>query len=112
MVSVLAERTGIPGDTKVHDIRREQRKKLLETLKDFTVPLTGTRSVEEAVVTSGGVAVGEVDPRTMESKKAKGLFFAGELLDVDGYTGGFNLQIAWSTGYAAGLAAAERLATI
>ena len=112
MVSVLAERTGIPGDTKVHDIRREQRKKLLETLKDFTVPLTGTRPVEEAVVTSGGVAVGEVDPRTMESKKAKGLFFAGELLDVDGYTGGFNLQIAWSTGYAAGLAAAERLATI
>ena len=65
--------------------------------------------VEEAVVTSGGVAVGEVDPRTMESKKAKGLFFAGELLDVDAYTGGFNLQIAWSTGYAAGVAAAERV---
>lgn len=107
MVSVLAERTGIPGDTKVHDIRREQRKKLLETLKDFTVPLTGTRSVEEAVVTSGGVAVGEVDPRTMESKKAKGLFFAGELLDVDACTGGFNLQIAWATGRAAGEGAAS-----
>ena len=63
--------------------------------------------MEEAVVTAGGVAVGEVDPKTMESKKAAGLYFAGELLDVDGYTGGFNLQIAWSTGYAAGLAAAE-----
>ncbi len=108
MVSVLVERTGIPADTKVHDIRREQRRKLLETLKDFAVPLSGPRPVEEAVVTSGGVAVGEVDPRTMESKKARGLFIAGELLDVDGYTGGFNLQIAWSTGHAAGLAAAER----
>ena len=108
MVPVLVERTGIPADTKVHDIRREQRRRLLETLKDLAIPLTGPRPVEEAVVTSGGVAVGEVDPKTMESKKAKGLFIAGELLDVDGYTGGFNLQIAWSTGYAAGLAAAER----
>ncbi len=109
MVPVLAERTGIPADTKVHDIRRDQRHRLLETLKDLTIPLSGPRPVEEAVVTSGGVTVGEVDPKTMESKKAKGLFIAGELLDVDGYTGGFNLQIAWSTGYAAGLAAAERV---
>jgi len=112
MVPVLAERTGIPADTKVHDIRREQRRRLLETLKDLAIPLSGPRPVEEAVVTSGGVAVGEVEPKTMESKKAKGLFFAGELLDVDGYTGGFNLQIAWSTGYAAGLAAAERVKDI
>lgn len=112
MVPVLVERTGLPADTKVHDIRREQRRRLLEVLKDFAIPLSGPRPVEEAVVTSGGVAVGEVDPRTMESKKARGLFFAGELLDVDGYTGGFNLQIAWSTGYAAGLAAAERAASI
>ena len=81
----------------------------LETLKDFAIALSGPRPVEEAVVTSGGVAVGEVDPKTMESKKARGLHVAGELLDVDGYTGGFNLQIAWSTGYAAGLAAAERV---
>ena len=109
MVPVLAERTGVAADTKVHDLRREQRRKLLETLKDFDLPLSGPRPVEEAVVTSGGVAVGEVDPRTMESKKARGLFIAGELLDVDGYTGGFNLQIAWSTGHAAGLAAAERV---
>ena len=108
MVPVLVERTGVPAEAKVHDIRREQRRKLLETLKDFRVPLSGPRPVEEAVVTSGGVAVGEVNPKTMESKKAKGLFIAGELLDVDGYTGGFNLQIAWSTGHAAGLAAAER----
>ncbi|MCI8806789.1 MAG: NAD(P)/FAD-dependent oxidoreductase [Oscillospiraceae bacterium] len=112
MVPVLVERTGIPADIKVRDIRREQRRRLLETLKDFTIGLSGPRPVEEAVVTSGGVAVGEVDPKTMESKKARGLFIAGELLDVDGYTGGFNLQIAWSTGYAAGLAAAARAADI
>ncbi len=108
MVSVLVERTNIPGDAKIHDVRREQRRRLLEVLKNFTVPLSGTRPVEEAVVTSGGVAVNEVDPKTMESKKARGLYFAGELLDVDAYTGGFNLQIAWSTGHAAGQAAAER----
>lgn len=88
MVPVLAARTGVPADTKVHDIRREQRRRLLDTLKDFTISLSGPRPVEEAVVTSGGVAVGEVDPRTMESKKARGVFLAGELLDVDGYTGG------------------------
>ena len=105
-VPVVAKRAGIPLGAKVHDIRKEQRRSLLVALKDFTVPIKGARPVEEAVVTSGGVAVGEVDPRTMESKKAAGLYLAGELLDVDGYTGGFNLQIAWATGYAAGLAAA------
>ena len=109
MVPVLVERTGVPGDIKMHEIRREQRRRLLEALKDFTIPLSGARPVEEAVITSGGVAVGEVDPKTMESRKAAGLYFAGELLDVDAYTGGFNLQIAWATGYAAGLAAAERV---
>ena len=106
-VPVMAERAGIPLDAKVHEMRKEQRRALLSALKGFSVSITGARPVEEAVVTSGGVAVGEVDPRTMASKRAEGLFFAGELLDVDGYTGGFNLQIAWSTGYAAGLAAAE-----
>lgn len=109
MALVFVARTGIAGGTKVHDIRREQRRTLLETLKDFSIPLTGVRPVEEAVVTAGGVAVGQVDPKTMESKQASGLYFAGELLDVDGYTGGFNLQIAWSTGYAAGVAAAQRV---
>ena len=111
-VPVMAQRAGIPLDAKVHDIRKDQRRSLLAALKGFTIPITGARPMEEAVVTSGGVAVGEVDPRTMESKQARGLFFAGELLDVDGYTGGFNLQIAWSTGFAAGQAAAERAANI
>lgn len=108
MVPTLVRRTGIPASTKVHDIRREQRRGLLEILKSFSVSLSGPRPIEEAVVTSGGVAVGEVEPKTMASRKVNGLYFAGELLDVDGYTGGFNLQIAWSTGYAAGLAGAEK----
>lgn len=108
MVPVITERSGIPGEVKVNSIRKEQRRMLLGILKDFTVSVSGTRPVEEAVVTSGGVDVSEVDPKTMGSKKVSGLYFAGELLDVDGYTGGFNLQIAWSTGCAAGRAAAER----
>ena len=108
-VPVMAERAEIPLDIKVHDIRKEQRRSLLVALKCFTIPIKGARPVEEAVVTSGGVAVSEVVPKTMESKKARGLYLAGELLDVDGYTGGFNLQIAWATGHAAGVAAAERV---
>lgn len=107
MISVIAERCGIPADQKAHDIRREQRRSLLETLKNFSISLVGTRPVEEAIVTSGGIKVSEVDPKTMESKIIKNLYFAGELLDVDAYTGGFNLQIAWSTGYVAGISAAE-----
>lgn len=107
MIPVLAERCGIPAEQKAHDIRREQRRSLLEALKDFSIDLSGTRPVAEAIVTSGGVKVGEVDPKTMGSKKTSGLYIAGELLDVDAYTGGFNLQIAWSTGYVAGSSAAE-----
>ncbi len=106
MIPVLVARTGIPAERKVRDIRREERRRLLETLKDLSIRITGSRPVEEAIVTAGGVKVGEVSPATMESKRVKGLYFAGELLDVDGYTGGFNLQIAWSTGYAAGFSAA------
>ena len=106
MIPVLIDRTGVPGNTKVRDIRKEQRRRLLETLKDFKVELSGTRPVEEAIITAGGVKVGQVDPKTMESKLVHGLYFAGELLDVDAYTGGFNLQIAWATGRAAGEAAA------
>ncbi|MBE6908360.1 MAG: NAD(P)/FAD-dependent oxidoreductase [Ruminococcaceae bacterium] len=109
MIPVMVRRTGIPAATKAHSITREQRRSLLETLKCFTVSVTGTRSVEEAIITSGGVKVGEVDPNTMASKLLPGLFFAGEVLDVDAYTGGFNLQIAWATGKAAGEAAAEIL---
>ena len=107
-VPIMARWAGIPLDAKVHQIRKDQRLSLLAALKGFTVPITGPRPIEEAIVTSGGVKTSEVDPKTMESKKVRGLYFAGEVLDVDGYTGGFNLQIAWSTGYAAGLAAAER----
>ena len=107
MVPVVVERCGIPGTQKAHDIRREQRRRLLEVLKDFSIVLKGTRPVDEAIITSGGVKVGEVDPKTMESKKISGLYIAGELLDVDAYTGGFNLQIAWATGYVAGISAAE-----
>ena len=106
MIPVLIDRTGVPGNTKVRDIRKEQRRRLLETLKDFRVEMSGTRPVEEAIITAGGVKVGQVDPKTMESKLVHGLYFAGELLDVDAYTGGFNLQIAWATGRAAGEAAA------
>lgn len=112
MIPVMIRRTGIPSDTKVHDIRKEQRRKLLETLKDFTVAITGPRPVEEAIVTAGGVKVGEIDPKTMASKLVSGLYFAGEIMDVDAYTGGFNLQIAWSTGYVAGLSAAGAEETI
>lgn len=108
MVPVLVRRTGVPADTRANVVRKEQRRRLLETLKDFTVGISGTRGVEEAVVTAGGVNVREVDPHTMASKLVPGLYFAGELLDADAYTGGYNLQIAWATGHAAGLAAAQR----
>ncbi len=108
MIPVLVRRTGIPADTKVNTVTKEQRRRLLETLKAFTIDVTGPRGVEEAIVTSGGVKVGEVDPGTMRSKLLPGLYFAGEVLDVDAYTGGFNLQIAWATGKAAGEAAAEQ----
>lgn len=109
MVPVLVRRTGIPSNTKANSITREQRRRLLEELKRFAVPVSGTRPVAEAIITSGGVKVGEIDPKSMASKKVEGLFFAGELIDVDAYTGGFNLQIAWCTGKAAGEGAADYL---
>ncbi|MCD8145624.1 MAG: NAD(P)/FAD-dependent oxidoreductase [Oscillospiraceae bacterium] len=102
MVPVMVERSGIPGDTKVNSVTKGQRRRLVEQLKGFSIPIAGPRPVEEAIVTSGGVKVSEVDPATMSSKKMPGLYFAGEVLDVDAYTGGFNLQIAWATGRAAG----------
>ena len=94
--------SGIPEDTKVNVITREQRHKLVELFKHFPVSVTGTRPIDEAIITSGGVSLKEVNPRTMGSKLVPGLYFAGEVLDLDAYTGGFNLQIAWSTGYVAG----------
>ena len=102
MIPVLIRRSGIPPDTKVHSITRAQRLSLVHLFKDFTLSVTGTRPIEEAIVTSGGVSVLEVDPRSMASRLVPGLYFAGEILDVDAYTGGFNLQIAWSTGRLAG----------
>ena len=107
MVPVMVERTGISGDTKVHSVTRQQRRRLLELLKCFTIEVVGTRPVEEAIITSGGIKVSEIDPKSMQSKLIDGLFFAGEIIDVDAYTGGFNLQIAWSTGHVAGSAAAQ-----
>ena len=108
MAPVLLELTGIPGDLKAHSVTRAQRRRLLETLKGIRIDISGPRPVEEAIVTSGGVKVSEVNPTTMESKLAPGVYFAGEVLDADAYTGGFNLQIAWSTGRAAGESAGER----
>ncbi|MBR3474636.1 MAG: NAD(P)/FAD-dependent oxidoreductase [Oscillospiraceae bacterium] len=106
MIPVLVKLSGIPGDTKVHDLTREQRQALLHLLKAFPVRVSGARPIDEAIVTAGGVSTREVNPRTMESKLVRGLYFAGEVLDLDAYTGGFNLQIAWCTGFVAGNAAA------
>ncbi|MBR6413204.1 MAG: NAD(P)/FAD-dependent oxidoreductase [Oscillospiraceae bacterium] len=106
MIPVIVARSGIPGDTKVNAVTKEQRRALLTLTKHFTVQISGLRPVEEAIVTSGGVSVKEIDPKTMASKLVGGLYFAGEVMDVDAYTGGFNLQIAWATAYAAGTAAA------
>lgn len=102
MIPVLVRLSGIPEDTKVNAITREQRHKLVELFKHFPVSVTGTRPIDEAIITSGGVSLREINPRTMGSKLVPGLYFAGEVLDLDAYTGGFNLQIAWSTGAMAG----------
>ena len=108
MVPVLLRRLALPEGEKANSLTKEQRRRLVQELKHFTVSLTGPRPVAEAIVTAGGVKVGEVVPGTMASKLAEGLYLAGEVLDVDAYTGGFNLQIAWATGYLAGLSAAEK----
>ena len=107
LIPVLVEDSGIPAHQKVHDITKEQRKALLTLLKHFPVEIAGLRPVTDAIITSGGVKISEINPTTMGSKLVKGLYFAGELIDVDAYTGGFNLQIAWATGRAAGIAAAQ-----
>ena len=109
IISVIIKRTGIPYNTKVNSIRREQRLSLAGLLKNLVFTVTGFRPIDEAIVTSGGVSVSELSPRTMESKLVEGLYFAGEVIDVDAHTGGFNLQIAFSTGRCAGVAAAERM---
>ena len=101
MIPVLVRLSGIPAETKVNSITREQRHELLKLLKSFPVSITEPRPIDEAIVTSGGVSTKEIDPRTMQSKLVGGLYFAGEVMDLDAYTGGFNLQIAWSTAYVA-----------
>ena len=101
-IPVMIELSGIPGHKKVNEITKEERRRLLSLMKDFTLTVTGARGFKEAIITQGGIDVKEIDPGTMESKKIKGLYFAGEVLDLDAVTGGFNLQIAWSTGYLAG----------
>lgn len=101
-IPVMIELSGIPGHKKVNEITKEERRRLLSLMKDFTLTVTGARGFKEAIITQGGIDVKEIDPGTMESKKIKGLYFAREVLDLDAVTGGFNLQIAWSTGYLAG----------
>lgn len=102
MVPVIVELSGIDGETKCNQITKEQRLTILHLLQNLSVSIHSFRPIEEAIVTSGGVSVSEINPKTMESKIIGGLFFAGEVIDVDAYTGGFNLQIAYSTGYSAG----------
>lgn len=101
MIPVLVELSGIPADEKVNSITRQQRHELLRLFKEFPVSISKPRPIDEAIVTSGGVCTKELNPRTMESKLVSGLYFAGEVIDLDAYTGGFNLQIAWSTAYVA-----------
>ena len=103
MPEVLLEFHSISGDLPVRKMDIRQKKILIGLLKGLEIELTGYRSFAQALVTSGGIEVSEIDPRTMGSKIVEGLYFAGEIIDVDGLTGGFNLQIAWTTGYAAGM---------
>ena len=107
MIEPFIALSGVDGRKKVNSITKDERKVLLNTLKSFDIPLDGYRPIEEAIVTSGGIDVKEITPKTMESRLVPGLYFAGEVIDVDAYTGGYNLQIAFSTGYLAGKSAAE-----
>ena len=107
MIPVVLRRLSIDPQLQANSLTKQQRRALVELLKTFSVTILGKRPVAEAIITSGGVKVGEIDPKTMQSKKIQGLYFAGEIIDCDAYTGGFNLQIAWTTAYAAGCAVAE-----
>ena len=103
IIHIIVEKSLISPDKKVNEITREERKKLVKLLKNFELTIKKFRPIEEAIITSGGVSVKEINPKTMQSKIVEGLYFAGEIIDVNSYTGGFNLQIAYSTGYTAGL---------
>ena len=99
---IVLELAKLNGEKKINSVTKEERLKLLKNLKEFTLEIKGFRPIEEAIVTAGGISIKEINPKTMESKMVEGLYFAGEIIDVDAYTGGFNLQIAYSTGYTAG----------
>lgn len=107
LIPVMVSLSGICPDKKVNEVTREERRAFVKLIKNLPLTVTGTRGFEEAIITRGGVSVKDVNPSTMESKKIKGLYFAGEVLDLDALTGGFNLQIAWSTGHLAGQSAPE-----
>ena len=109
MIPVMIQLTQIPADKFIHDITREERMSLVDLLKKLPITITGTRPFNEAIITQGGVSVKDINPSTMESKITKNLYFAGEVLDLDALTGGFNLQIAWSCGYLAGSSIKEEL---
>lgn len=102
MIPVIIEKSSIDENKKINEIKKEERNKLIENIKHFKIQITGFRPIKEAIVTAGGINVKEINPKTMQSKIVKGLYFAGEIIDVDAYTGGFNLQIAYSTGFTAG----------
>ena len=107
MIPVILRRLAVDGTCQANSFTRENRKALVGLLKNFTIPISRKRPVEEGIITSGGISTSEINPKTMESKIVRGLYFAGEVIDCDAYTGGFNLQIAWATGYAAGKSAAS-----
>ena len=108
MIPVVLRRLGVDPSLQANSFKKQQRRELVELLKNFPIEIKGKRPVAEAIITSGGVKVSEIDPKTMQSKKVPGLYFAGEIIDCDAYTGGFNLQIAWATARAAGAAAAKK----
>ena len=108
MIPVVLERLGVDPMMQANSLKKQQRRALVELLKGFSLEITGKRPVAEAIITSGGIKVSEIDPKKMESKLVSGLYFAGEIIDCDAYTGGFNLQIAWATAYAAAMAAVEK----
>ncbi len=103
LLPIMLELSGINPEKKVNEISKEERLGFVQLIKNFSMELTGTRSFREAIITQGGVKVSEINPSTMESKKVKNVYYVGEVLDLDAVTGGFNLQIAWSTAYLAGI---------
>ncbi|MCR5785123.1 MAG: NAD(P)/FAD-dependent oxidoreductase [Eubacterium sp.] len=107
LIPVIVKRSGIDEHKKVHDITKEERERFVNIIKAFEITIDGFRNFDEAIITKGGVSVKDIDPSTMQSKLVSGLYFAGEIIDTDALTGGFNLQIAWSTGHLAGICAAE-----